>query len=176
MQTLLPSDGNGGKMMENLFYTPLDLAWIFLDEDLTVGEEHEVLNQFWQNERIFIAPEYRENKKLFFKQIDTWKFFLTYCDEIEESDKETFYSVMPPFEEFDYYFKQLRYQLLFGNRDVFINSNQLVSIYGKTSITPSFLREVENRFFFYHFVFCQIGKTKDILESYHNNRIKIQLL
>jgi len=142
-------------MMENLFYTPRDFALIFLEEDLTVSEEYEILNQFWQ-ERIFIDPEYKDEKELFFRDVYILKDFEIRCEKLT--------NMKPSRSYIDYYFKYLYWRLHYGDISfIKCKLKTLLAVFNTEKRSPKIIRDIENRLFFYHLSFYLKGKAERTL-------------
>ncbi len=146
-------------MMENLFYTPCDWALIFLEEDLTEDEEYNILNQFWQ-ERIFIDPEYKDEKELFFRDVYILKDFKAGSENLKNI-------VRIPHSYIDHYFKYLCYRLRYGDTS-FIKCKlyTLLAVFDTEKRSPKIIQDIENRLFFYHLSFYLRGKAETTLRSY----------
>ncbi len=165
-------------MMKNLFYTPFDLALLLNEADPTISEELEILEKIFQNERAFIDPEYWEKKEHFFKMVQKWRFYLIHNEKMGFTEKEIFYSTMPPYDETDYYFKRLRYRLTLGNLNfIRVKLRTLLSVFGTEKPAPSIIQEIENILFFYHLSFCRRGMIEARLRDFELDEwIMIRLL
>lgn len=154
-------------MMKNLFYTPFDLALLLNEADPTISEELEILEKIFQNERAFIDPEYWEKKEHFFKMVQKWRFYLIHNEKMGFTEKEIFYSTMPPYDEADYYFKRLRYLLTFGNCSfIRVKLRTLLSVFGTETPSPQIIQKIENLRFFYHLSFCRAGMVETRLRYF----------
>ena len=71
--------------MEELLYSALDLAAIIISLDLRCHEQALFLEQIWENERSFLRPVYRDNKRKLVVEVMYW---LTYLSDKETIDKE----------------------------------------------------------------------------------------
>ena len=63
-------------MMENLFYSPFDLAVIISSMNFGLQKENELINFIWENEQNFIQPKYRNSKRKFVLNIYYWTNYL----------------------------------------------------------------------------------------------------
>ena len=63
-------------MMENLYYSPFDLAVIISSMNFGLQKENELINFIWENEQNFIQPKYRNSKRKFVLNIYYWTNYL----------------------------------------------------------------------------------------------------
>ena len=63
-------------MMENLYYSPFDLAVIISSMNFGLQKENELINFIWEYEQDFIKPEYRNSKRKFVLNIYYWTNYL----------------------------------------------------------------------------------------------------
>lgn len=119
-------------MMENLYYSPFDLAVIISSMNFGLQKENELINFIWKNEQDFIQPEYRNSKRKFVLNIYYWTNYLNNKADIDlefPAVKNDMISVgaeiaesqyISNFSNLDLFFKSLRIRIIFGNKKGYV--------------------------------------------------------
>lgn len=150
--------------MEELCYTPLDLAAVISSMNLGCRAEAEFLNQVWEHERPFLQNTYRNNKR---KLILDTLYWLTYL-----SDKPTIDAEFPVIQRdmmaidgelseesyttdntgMDLFFKSARLRILYGNGKSYIRVKRrtLMGRYGYKRMSPVLVEYFNQCIYFYH--------------------------
>lgn len=118
--------------MENLYYSPFDLASIISSMNLGNKKESELINFVWESEQQFIQPKYRADKKKFVLDIYYWSDYLynkadidlefpAVQNDLSASDFKILESqYISDFSNLDLFFKSLRIRILFNNQKGYI--------------------------------------------------------
>lgn len=119
-------------MMENLFYSPFDLAVIISSMNFGLQKENELINFIWENEQNFIQPKYRNSKRKFVLNIYYWTNYLNNKADIDlefPAVKNDMISVgaeiaesqyISNFSNIDLFFKSLRIRIIFDNKKGYV--------------------------------------------------------
>ena len=119
-------------MMENLYYSPFDLAVIISSMNFGLQKENELINFIWEYEQDFIKPEYRNSKRKFVLNIYYWTNYLNNKADIDlefPAVKNDMISVgaeiaenqyISNFSNLDLFFKNLRIRIIFDNKKGYV--------------------------------------------------------
>lgn len=119
-------------MMENLYYSPFDLAVIISSMNFGLQKENELINFIWKNEQDFIQPEYRNSKRKFVLNIYYWTNYLNNKADIDlefPAVKNDMISVgadveksqyISDYSNLDLFFKSLRIRIIFDNKKGYV--------------------------------------------------------
>lgn len=150
--------------MERLCYSPLDLAAIIRSMNLGCQAQADLLEQIWENERLFLQQKYRDNKRRLI--LDTY-YQMTYL-----SDKPAIDAEFPNIQSdiraiggelleedyiyddsgLDLFFKSARLRILYGEGrpHVRVKRRTLMGRYGYKRISPQLVEYFNQCTYFYH--------------------------
>lgn len=66
----------GRQIVQEFYYSALDLAAIANSANLSVKEEADLLEKVWTYERAFLLPEDYENKRKLILDVSYWRYYL----------------------------------------------------------------------------------------------------
>lgn len=160
--------------MDELFYSPFDLAEVIIDLNLRSQETAAFLEKIWENERYFLQERYRENKRELIRQTMSRLTFLrdksTMRNEFKAvqrdfraDGREIFIDAYSEnLKNLNLFFKSVRLRILYaGGKDfVKIKRKALMKHYGYKRISGILLKHFYRCIYFYH------------LQTYSRNRVK----
>lgn len=163
--------------MEELCYSPLDLAAIISGMGLGCRSTADFLERVWAEEQPFLQKIYRKNKRQLILDTNYW---LTYL-----SDKPTIDAEFPIIQRdalalgnellfdaytddctsFDLFFKSVRLRILYGGGKDYVTLKRrtLMAQYGYKRMSPALAEHFNRCIYFYH------------LQSYVRDRIERQI-
>lgn len=150
--------------MQEMCYSALDLAAIIDSMGLSCRGEADLLDQIWQQDRSFLLPAYRNNRKKLILDVCYWKnyFYDKLVLDAEfpavQKDLLTFGSEIKADEyisdnyDIDLFFKSLRIRILFiGTQDYSrIKLRTLMKRYGYRRRSPRLMQHLKEVTCFYH--------------------------
>lgn len=150
--------------MRGLCYSALDLAAILSGMELGSRAESELLDQIWQNERAFLAPEYRNDRRKLILDTMYWTHYFSDKPILDsefpaiardfehisgEFNKEAFF-----YDEYDLdlFFKSVRLRILYdGKKDyIRLKLRTLLRVYGYKRRSTQLVERINHCLYFYH--------------------------
>jgi len=150
--------------MEELCYTPLDLAAVISSMGLGCQAQTAFLDRVWENERPFLQKDYRDNRRRLILDVSYW---LTYF-----SDKPAIDAEFPMIQRdvrttgreieadsyitdtsgLDLFFKSARLRILYGGGKPYVRVKRrtLMGKYGYRRMSPVLLEYFHQCIYFYH--------------------------
>ncbi|MBQ9487156.1 MAG: hypothetical protein IJU91_05065 [Selenomonadaceae bacterium] len=161
--------------MNELFYTAPDLACIIDNWDLTVNDSSDLIQKIFQQDKNFLADEYRNDYRKLFLDVRYWSDYL--CDKV------TFDKEFPAIQkdcggvlddtnfvnddfDLDLFFKSLRIKLLYIGEKKYVRMKlrTLLSVYGYKRRSKEFIFYLKDCLKFYHIQTSLRGKICDVAE------------
>jgi hypothetical protein len=163
--------------MQELCYSALDYAAIFSGMGLGSRAESELLDQIWECERAFLAPEYRYDRRRLILDTMYWTHYLADKPALDSE----FPAIAKDFEhisgefrceayfsdeyDLDLFFKSARLRILYGTSNGYIRLKlrTLLKVYGYKRRSSQLVERMKCCMAFYHIdatlrdgVFCRI--------------------
>ncbi len=165
--------------MEQLCYSPLDIAVIISSMDLSCQAQVKFMEQIWAYERSFIQSIYRDNKRRLI--LDT-AYWLTYLSEKPTIDVEfpmiqrdmiaidkvlTEEMYITDHVDLDLFFKSMRLRILYGDGKPYlrIKRRTLMKKYGYKRLSPILIEYFHQCISFYHLQPYMRGQIKCKIED-----------
>ena len=161
--------------MKELFYTAIDVACIINNFDFTESFSAELIYKLWNEEKNFLAPEYRNDYRKWFLDIRYWSNYFY--------DKVTFDKEFPAIQKdcgdlleeknfleddfnLDLFFKSLRIKILYVGEKNYsrLKLRTLLSTYGYKRRSKEFIAYVKKCLAFYHIQTSFHGEICDVAE------------
>lgn len=150
--------------MQELCYSALDIAVIVSRMHLGCRDKSRILDQIWENEKVFLHAPYRTNKRKFILDIYQWSQYFydkpIIDREIPAIQKDLEHinrtllaeELTSDFSDLDLFFKSIRIRILYGygNDYVRIKLRTLLKKYGYKRRSQLFLQHINRRMLFYH--------------------------
>lgn len=150
--------------MEELCYSPLDLAAIISSMDLGCRAAADFLDHVWDGDRLFLQKMYRENKRQLILDTNYWLTYLSDKPAIDsefpviQRDAQALGKALPAdaytddCTGLDLFFKSARLRILYGSGKnyVRIKRRTLMARYGYKRITPALAEHFNRCTYFYH--------------------------
>ncbi len=171
--------------MDELYYSPLDMAFILYEMDLGERETAEFILDVWNHEKSFLLEKYRSNKLKFVLDTYYWSNYLADKEiidgefsKIQKDAKElgiplseTIYT--SDFSNIDTYFKTVRLKILYGkgNKFIRIKRRSLLKLYGYKRISPVLLDYFKMCLEFYQIESYVRGGVKKSIKDIQNNEM-----
>lgn len=164
-------------MINELYYTPIDIAAIICSMDLKCNKENEFINFIWDNEKFYIKPDFRENKRKFILDIFYWTDYI-YNKQIIDYEfpaiQEDLHSIgsncsendyISDFSNIDLFFKSLRLKIRLSSDKKYrrIKLRTLLRKYGYLRRSSKLMNYIKNCIDFYGIkIFLKGGVECDI--------------
>lgn len=150
--------------MDELLYSPLDIAVILSGLDLDCRQETAFLNRLWEQERAFFQSEYRAEKKKWLLAVYYWshywydkpsmdaEFPCIQRDALSAGGDFREEGFTSDFSNLDLFFKNARLRILYGpGRDYLrVKRRTLMSVYGYRRLSPALKDRFHRCCDFYH--------------------------
>lgn len=173
--------------MKELFYTAIDVACIINNFDFTESFSSELIYKLWNEEKNFLASEYRDDYRKWFLDIRYWSNYFY--------DKVTFDKEFPAVQKdcgdlleeknflednfnLDLFFKSLRIKILYiGEKNYSrMKLRTLLSAYGYKRRSKEFVAYVKKCLAFYHIQTNFHGEICDVAEINLDDMITFRVL
>lgn len=150
--------------MEELLYTPFDMAAIISKLQMDCHVAADFVRQVWANEHNFIHWKYRDDERIWAKNVDFWLRYLSDQEElvaempsIIQDIKDIggdFQEEIPVYDDadLDFFFKSARLRILYGGGHDYVRFKRrsLMARYGKAKASLKRLGYYHQRLYFYH--------------------------
>lgn len=150
--------------MTELFYDTYSVAYFILTQEMSIKRQMESMNKIFEEEKEFLLPELRNNRKNFISKTMFWINYISDKDGIEkefpliEEDfqrlgKGSFIKIIESeFQEFNFFFKLLRLRIKYGNSQGYVRMKlrTLLSRYGYKRRSDLLIQHFRDCFMFYH--------------------------
>ncbi|MDD4510784.1 MAG: hypothetical protein PHY23_07785 [Oscillospiraceae bacterium] len=159
--------------MRGMCFSALDLAAILSGMELGSRAESEFLDRIWDNERAFLAPEYRCNRRMLILDMMYWTHY--FSDKMALDNE--FPAIAKDFEhisgefrreayfydgyDLDLFFKNARLRILYGGKQDYIRLKlrTLLKEYGYKRRSNQLIERISRCMYFYHIEATLRGST-----------------
>ena len=146
--------------MKDLFLTPLDVACIIDNFNLSSKNSAELIQKLWNEDKIFLQPQYRQNYKKFFLDVRYCSGYIydkmTFDEEFPAIQKDcgdllNDENFVTDYFNRDLFFKSLRIKILYiGEKNYTrMKLRTILSAYGYKKRSSKFIQYVKNCLQFY---------------------------
>jgi hypothetical protein len=154
--------------MDNLYYTPFDLAVIINGMRFGIKKESEIIDFVWKTQQNFIHPKYRNSKRNLVQGIYYWEYYLQNKPEIDREFPTVQNELsavgaelseceyIRDFSDLDLFFKNLRLRILFDNKKGYVRLKlrTLLKAYGYLRRSQKLVNHINDCISFYRLKPC----------------------